>query len=437
MKVSGLGGVPTYISAHAEVKITLGPRVVYIFRLWVANIGEGVDVLLGMNFMFSAGVRLSTREGLIQLPDEETFLMYGGPDRSRVGLDIPVRPTETLFLEPGRSAVVRIHYGQSNPQREVVWAGRGDRWVTKIIYASKSWPTAVKVVNISDKLIWIDTGTRQYQEWQQLIYENTLSAQAQMRADRLLQLMHDQAPPCVPRKEYPWPSKIMLRPTPGTAQVRMVQVNKKPKKLRVIFTEEDTDERSLDTAKPRGRDVGVQTESDRDEEPRVQGAGVDTRGLCHVASAVIAAIPLGDDASSERRSPEVADQPKTLNADLDEDAVSDFPSQGFVSTPVRRLEAEYARVMRVSAEELDLEPAVYVREGSKLMAQLRDQLTMLPELQDLSPECKIDEADVGESGVSTPEMEMKLRKILKYHRKIFLGNGNAAPAPPRVAQETP
>ncbi|GMF15256.1 unnamed protein product [Phytophthora fragariaefolia] len=43
--------------------------------------------------------------------------------------------------------------------REVVWAGRGDRWVTKIIYASKSWPTAVKVVNISDKLIGIDTNT--------------------------------------------------------------------------------------------------------------------------------------------------------------------------------------------------------------------------------------------------------------------------------------
>ncbi|GMF63168.1 unnamed protein product [Phytophthora fragariaefolia] len=252
-----------------------------------------------------------------------------------------------------------------------------------------------------------------------------------MRADRLLQLMHDQAPPCVSRKEYPWPSKIMLRPTPGTAQVRMVQVNKKPKKLRVIFTEEDTDERSLDAAEPRSRDVGVQTEPDRDKEPRVQDAGVDTRGLCHAVSAVIAATHSGDDASSERRSPEVAEQPKTLNADLDEDAVSDFPSQGFVSTPVRRLEAEYARVMLVSAEELDLEPAVYVREDSELMAQLRDQLTMLPELQDLSPECKIDEADVGEPGVSTPEMETKLRTILKYHRKIFLGDGNAAPAPAR------
>ncbi|GMF61231.1 unnamed protein product [Phytophthora fragariaefolia] len=401
MKVPGFGGVPTYISAHAEVKITHGPRVVYIFRLWVANIGEGVDVLLGMDFMFSAGGRLSTREGLIQLPDEETILMYGGPDRSRMGLDIP---------------------------RDVVWAGRGDRWVTKTIYASQSWPTAVKVVNISDKLIWIDMGTdiariveygfyprygrfvrpgtRQYQDWQQFIYENTLSAQAQIRADRLLQLMHDQAPPCVPRKEYPWPSKIMLRPTPGTAQVRMVQVNKKPKKLRVIFTEEDTDERSLDAAEPRGKDVGVQTEPDRDEEPRVQDAGVDTRGLYHAVNAVIAATPSGDDASSERRFPEVADQPKTLNADLDEDAVSDFPSQGlceYTSTEVR----------------------------GRLMAQLGDQLTMLPELQDLSPECKIDEADVSESGVSTPEMETKLRKLLKYHRKIFLGDGNAAPAPAR------
>ncbi|KAJ8548606.1 hypothetical protein ON010_g11067 [Phytophthora cinnamomi] len=105
MKVSGLGGVPTYISAHAEVKITLGARVVYVFRLWVTNIGEGVDVLLGMN------------------PDEETILMYGELDRTCVGLDLPVRSTESLYLRPGQSAIIRIDYGQSNPQSEVIWAG--------------------------------------------------------------------------------------------------------------------------------------------------------------------------------------------------------------------------------------------------------------------------------------------------------------------------
>ncbi|GMF36860.1 unnamed protein product [Phytophthora fragariaefolia] len=50
LRVSGLGGAPTIIAATTEVKITLGPQVVYIMELWVTNIGEGVDVLMGMNF---------------------------------------------------------------------------------------------------------------------------------------------------------------------------------------------------------------------------------------------------------------------------------------------------------------------------------------------------------------------------------------------------
>jgi hypothetical protein len=236
---------------------------VYVVRLWVANIGEGVDVLLGMNFMFSAGVRLSTREGLVMLPDEETILMYGGPDRSHMGLDLPVRPTETLYLRPGDSTIVRIRYGQSNPQREVIWAGRGDRWVTKVIYAAKSWPVAIKVVNISDKLTWIDPGTdvariveygffpqagryvrpgkRKYQEWQQLIYESTLSAQAQLRADKLEQLRCAKEPPCVQRPSYPWPSKILLRPDPVTAEVRMARLQVQPKSVRVTPVPNDAE----------------------------------------------------------------------------------------------------------------------------------------------------------------------------------------------------
>ncbi|OWZ01467.1 reverse transcriptase [Phytophthora megakarya] len=81
--------------------------------------------------------------------------------------------------------------------------------------------------------------------------------------------------------------------------------------------------------------------------------------------------------------------------------------------------------MRVSAEELDLEPAVYLRERSDLMAQLRAQLIMLPEIEELTRECNIDEANVGVPGVTTSEMEAKMRGILKRHRSIFLGDGNA------------
>jgi hypothetical protein len=147
------------ITASVEVKITLGPRVVYVMELWAANIGESIDVLLGMNFMYSAGVRLCAREGLVQLPDEETVLISGrSGNHAHRGLDLPVCPANSVCLQPGGQTVIRIEYGQSNPQREVVWAGRGDHWVTQIIYAAKSWPVAVKVVNVSDKTVWIDPG---------------------------------------------------------------------------------------------------------------------------------------------------------------------------------------------------------------------------------------------------------------------------------------
>ncbi|POM63194.1 hypothetical protein PHPALM_27536, partial [Phytophthora palmivora] len=145
-------------------------------------------------------------------------------------------------------------------------------------------------------------------------------------------------------------------------------------------------------------------------------------------------ISTGDGSSdSELESPASGFQTSQLPADdLDlMDESWDIPVQGMPGTPVEKLRVEYERCMQVSNEELDLEPGVYMREGTEMLAQLRDQLVMLPELEELTPECDIDSADVGELGKTTPEMENKLRDILKYHRQIFLGDGNAAPAPAR------
>jgi len=94
---------------------------VYIVDLWVANIGEDVHVLLGMDFMVRAGVRLCIREGLAVLPDEETILMYGDVMHKHQGIDQEVCPPEILYLRPGESTTVRIRYGQANPWRDVVW----------------------------------------------------------------------------------------------------------------------------------------------------------------------------------------------------------------------------------------------------------------------------------------------------------------------------
>jgi len=60
IKVTDLGGAPSYITASARAKITLGWRVVYILDVWLANIGEDIEVLLGMNFMYAAGVPCQT-----------------------------------------------------------------------------------------------------------------------------------------------------------------------------------------------------------------------------------------------------------------------------------------------------------------------------------------------------------------------------------------
>ncbi|OWZ23819.1 hypothetical protein PHMEG_0001229 [Phytophthora megakarya] len=385
--------------------------MVYVLTIWVRNIGEGVDVLLGVNFMHSAGVRLCIREGLVKLPDEETVAIPRG-------MDIPVCPEESIQLRPGQDALVRIRYGQFKPQRELVWGGRGKNRVTKILYSSRSWATAVKVVNVSDQSAWIDTrtavariveygqfpgqpgfvrpGKARYEEWQQLIHECTVSRQARMRAERLEQILRERIPPCTQVQRYQWPTKLLMRPQSQAAEMRMVKLQEKPKPLDM-------------TLKIIGNSaVVMNTVTGDPNEPEDRLVSV------------------------EKTHPDLSPSVKVPDPENAADAESNAQVQGpsvDVQSQMNCFDTEYARVKRVSAEDLDLEPAVYLREGNDLMVQLRDQLIMLPEIEELTPECNIDEAKVGVAGVTTPEMEAKMRGILKRHRSNFLGYGHAAPAP--------
>jgi hypothetical protein len=92
----------------------------------------------------------------------------------------------------------------------------------------------------------------------------------------------------------------------------------------------------------------------------------------------------------------------------------------FASVPIQRRTVPQKRTVRDN-----------IHEGSDLLSQLRDQLATLPKLSELSPKCDIETADVGDPELSIPDEIQKLRSILKYHRSIFLGDGNAAPAPAR------
>ncbi|OWZ13544.1 reverse transcriptase [Phytophthora megakarya] len=72
-----------------------------------------------------------------------------------------------------------------------------------------------------------------------------------------------------------------------------------------------------------------------------------------------------------------------------------------------------------------------MRIRSETLSQVREQLALLPDGEELSPKCDIDSADVNKPGASTPEDERKLGTIPKYHRAFFLGEGNAVPTPAR------
>ncbi|GMF22446.1 unnamed protein product [Phytophthora fragariaefolia] len=49
--LNGIDGVKNRVSDQCEVMVTLGHRVVYTYDVWIDNIGQGIDCLLGMNFM--------------------------------------------------------------------------------------------------------------------------------------------------------------------------------------------------------------------------------------------------------------------------------------------------------------------------------------------------------------------------------------------------
>ncbi|KAE9057563.1 hypothetical protein PF010_g31332 [Phytophthora fragariae] len=70
---------------------------------------------------------------------------------------------------------------------------------------------------------FVRPGSRKYLEWQHLIYESTFSDQMERRFDEVTQMNEDQDPPCVEKEEYGWPTRVLRRPIPESAAVRIVQ----------------------------------------------------------------------------------------------------------------------------------------------------------------------------------------------------------------------
>jgi len=265
---------------------------------------------------------------------------------------------------------------------------------------------------------YVRPGSLKYNEWQQLIFESVPSFKMRRRAEELERIRRESEPPSVPRPEYEWPSKLLVRSRPGSAEVYLATLHAKPESVAGLRPSPSA--QAEDTQAPQTADAGTQTNVTQ-EPPTEKVLEVN---LAEAEDDLMSEV----EQECEPVRPELVD----VQDETDQgDDIDDCPSQAMLGTPLYKQEQEYARCMRVSLEDLDLESAVYIHEGSELMSQLRDELALLPELKDLSPECDIAKVDVGVPGRTTPGEDRKLRSVLERHRMIFLGDGNPAPAPAR------
>ncbi|OWY92811.1 Eukaryotic/viral aspartic protease, partial [Phytophthora megakarya] len=311
--LNGIDGVKLKVKNKCQVKITLGHRVVYTLDVWVRNIGQGIDVFLGMN------------------------------------------------SESGSATL-----GNSN---------------------------------------FVRPGSYQYEEREFLVYENTRSAAAERRLEAGARELERTAPPMVDRPTYPTPTRVLRRTpetragAPGIPEAHPVPRSPEPlgrKQSKKSFPDSPLGSGS----KPDGPPTASATAPGAD---RVMVVSSTTPGC---------ATP----------GPQV---PGCESSDHDAQASSG-------SEPASAITAPQGPVPESPGDTLDAEPAVYYHQGSDfvLLDMLKNHLPYLPDLSDLRPEVNIEDAIVGEPGESDPEEEERLRAVLRKHRMIFLGEGNALPPPP-------
>ncbi|POM79808.1 Hypothetical protein PHPALM_2436 [Phytophthora palmivora] len=65
LECEGVGRSPYKIEGRTRLKITLAGSLVYFFDAWVGPPTGGQDLILGMDFMVPAGIRLDLADGTI------------------------------------------------------------------------------------------------------------------------------------------------------------------------------------------------------------------------------------------------------------------------------------------------------------------------------------------------------------------------------------
>jgi hypothetical protein len=134
------------------VKITLGWKTVYQYMVWISDHKDTSELILGVDFLMPAGIRLGLYTGRAMMPDEVCIPLSNISDsrENRIAERLPVSPQQTLMILPGSSKYFRIRVPKNWTQYDL-WVRRKPRWIPTIIKSKTGAPKYIKITNVKQK----------------------------------------------------------------------------------------------------------------------------------------------------------------------------------------------------------------------------------------------------------------------------------------------
>ncbi|EGZ24685.1 hypothetical protein PHYSODRAFT_424253, partial [Phytophthora sojae] len=223
LECEGVGKSPYMAEGRARVKITLAGSLVYFFDDWVGPPTGGQDLIIGMDFMVPAGIRLDLADGTICLPDEVRIQLAG---RRPLYGDKVEQVTLTGYREIDIAGTVEVKRRTRSTEHQKLWVTRGDRWVPTVTGGSGKI-RYLQLTNVSDRELvlhqgtrlamwlagdrvprlpgYVSVGSRRYAEWRNFAYQATTDATKDVPEPA------DVQGSAVERPQYTTPTAILTR----------------------------------------------------------------------------------------------------------------------------------------------------------------------------------------------------------------------------------
>jgi hypothetical protein len=233
LSIQGISDKRVAVKEQVDVKITLGLNTVYAYTVWVSDHHDTSSLILGVDFLMSAGIRLDLYAGKVRLPDEVCIPLNNvrNSAENKSASRIVVGPTNDMMVAPGDSKYFRIRAPKELDQYEL-WVMRKPKWIPTIVKTKTGIPKYIKIINVSNNQsdlqfirsrepvgFWVEKDhiplnlgyvredSRKYKEWQVLAFEETTSKICQQRMDDEFDIWVAENPP-LPNKPSPPASPI-------------------------------------------------------------------------------------------------------------------------------------------------------------------------------------------------------------------------------------